>query len=85
MEQMADHVNRFIDRLENQAFPVTNGEDIVDPGKVNPRQITMELIESKGFHQAVIESIGIGIIVVDRDARIISANPVALTIVKKSP
>jgi len=84
IEKMADHVNRFMDKLEKQPFPVANGEDIVEPGKVNPRQVTVELIESVGFHQAVIESIGTGIIVVDRDARIINANSLALTIVDKS-
>jgi len=84
MEQMADHVNKCMDRIEKQPFPPPNGEDLLEPGKLYPRQATVELMDTVVFHQAVTESIGIGIIVVDRDARIINANSLALTIVNRS-
>lgn len=84
MEQMADHVNRFMDKIEKQPFPPPSGENLFEPGKIYPRQVTVELMDTVGFHQAIIESIGIGIIVVDRDARIINANSLALTITDKS-
>jgi CheY-like chemotaxis protein len=84
MEKMADHVNGFMDKIEKQPFPAPDGQNLLEPGSLGPRQVTAELMDKVDFHQAVIESIGIGIIVVDRDARIISANPLALAIVKKS-
>jgi CheY-like chemotaxis protein len=84
IEKMADNVNRFMAGLENQSFPDPNGEEVMEPEKLNPRQITVELMDTVGFYQAVIRSLGIGIIVVDKDARIISANPSALAIIKKS-
>jgi len=49
-----------------------------------PRHITSELIQSVNFQQAITESIGVGVIVIDRDARIISANSLALDIIDKS-
>jgi CheY-like chemotaxis protein len=84
MEQMTDHVNRFMDKVEKQPFPPENAKDLLEPGKVHPRQITVELMDTVGFHQAITESIGVGIIVVDKDARIINANSMALTIIDKS-
>ena len=84
MEKMADHVNELMDKIEKQPFPPPNGENFLERGKLYPRQAAVELIESVGFHQAVTESIGIGIIVVDRDARIINANSLAFTLINKS-
>lgn len=84
MEQMADHVNKLMDKIEKQPFPPRNSESLLEPGKLNPRQATVELMDTVAFHQAVTESIGIGIIVVDRDVRIINANSLALTILNRS-
>jgi PAS domain S-box-containing protein len=84
MEQMADQINIFMDKLEKQPFPIVNGEDIVEPLHLNPRQTTVELMDTVSFYQAVIENIGIGIIMVDKDARIINANSLALAIVGRS-
>ena len=84
IQKMADHVNKFMDKIEKQPFPPPNGEDLVEPVKMHPRQVTVDLMDTVGFHQAVTESIGIGIIVVDRDARIISANSLALAIIHRS-
>jgi len=84
MEQMADHVNRFMDKIEKQPFPPPNGENLLEPGKLYQRQATVELMDTVGFHQAITESIGIGVIVVDRDARIINANSLALAIIHRS-
>jgi PAS domain S-box-containing protein len=43
------------------------------------------LLSALKFHQAVIESLAVGVVVVDVDARIVSANPVAAEILGKSP
>lgn len=83
-EEMADHVNKFMDKIEKQPFPAPSSEDLLEAGKLYPRQATVELMETVNFQRAINESIGIGIIVVDRDARIINANTLALTIINKS-
>jgi PAS domain S-box-containing protein len=84
IEIMADHVNRFMDRIEKAPLPSPNGENILEPGKIHPRKVTAELMETMEFQRAITESIGIGIIVVDRDARITNANSFALSIISKS-
>jgi PAS domain S-box-containing protein len=84
MEKMAGHVNEFMDKIEKQPLPATNGENFLEPDKLHPRQVTVELIDSLNFQRAITESIGIGIIVVDKDAKIINANSLALDIIRKS-
>jgi len=42
------------------------------------------LIQTVNFHRAITESVGVGIMVLDRDTRIIIANPSALEITSKS-
>jgi len=84
MEEMAAQVNRFMDKVEQQPSTAADAEDIVQSGKLSPRQITVELMDTVGFYQAVIEHIAMGIIVVDRDARIITGNPAALDILNTS-
>jgi CheY-like chemotaxis protein len=84
MEKMADHVNEYIDKIEKQPFPPPNGNNLLEPEKVYSRQVTMELMDSVSFHQAITESIWIGIIVLDKDARIMNANSLALDIINKS-
>jgi len=84
MEQMEDQFNRFMEKFEQQPSAVSSGDGVMEAGKLSPRQITVELMDSVGFYQAILRNIGIGIIVVDRDARIISANPPALAVLDKA-
>lgn len=83
MEKMADQVNDFLDRLEKQPLFTQEDNDFLEPGKVYPRQATAELLDSLSFHRAITESTGVGIIVVDKDARIMGANPLALNLINK--
>lgn len=84
MEQMEAHTGEFLDKIEKQPFPPENEEAILEPGKIYPRQATIELIDAISFQRAVIESIGLGIIVVDKDTKIISTNSLALDMINKS-
>lgn len=81
IEKMAEHINRLLDRIDNPSEPSLQGPDVIEPGVLFPRQETIELIEVLGFQRAILESLGIGIIVLDKDARIITANPMALRMV----
>jgi CheY-like chemotaxis protein len=83
IEKMAEQIKEFMDTIERDPFPSSDRKTLIEPGRVWPRQTTVELMESVAFHSSIIENIGIGIVVIDKDARIIRANPRALTIVKK--
>jgi PAS domain S-box-containing protein len=58
---------------------------IRETGGVYPRRDAVELLNSLKFHQAIIESLGVGIIVVDTDTRILNTNSLAFEILAKSP
>lgn len=85
LEEMEDQINVLLDQLESGEAPPKEGSRFLEPGTLYPRQVTRELIDTLNFQKAVIESIGFGIVVVDRDARVISATSRALEILNASP
>ena len=84
LEKMTIQINRMMDHIERYS-----GEAIVDDAgtfdqsDLFPRMETAELIENINFCRAIIASIGIGVIVVDKDARIITGNDVALDVLDR--
>ena len=84
LEQMEDHLNALMDRIENQDVSPEKNKSIIEPGTLYPRQVTAELVEELHFQRAITESMGLGIVVVDKDARIMSANSQALEIANKT-
>ncbi len=84
LEQMEDHLNALMDRIEKQGISPVEDKSIIEPGILYPRQATAELLEKLNFQKAITESIGLGIVVVDKDARIMSANSQALEIANKA-
>jgi len=84
LEQMADDINALMDRIEKQGISPVENKNIIELGTPYPRQATAELVERLNFQKAITESIGLGIVVVDKDARIIDATSQALEISKKS-
>jgi len=84
LEEMTDCFNGFLDRIENKSYLFPGHEILFKPEHIYPTKITMELIESLDFLRAITESIGIGIIVVDKDARVICSNSFALDLLNKS-
>lgn len=83
LEQMEDHLNKLMDRIEIEGISPTENRDVIEPGTLYPRQATAELVEMLNFQKAITESIGLGIVVVDKDARIISATSQAIEISRK--
>jgi PAS domain S-box-containing protein len=73
-----------LNKIEKNPIPAPSDETVFQPDNMIPRHITSELIQSVNFQQAITESIGMGIIVVDRDARIIITNSLALDIINRS-
>jgi CheY-like chemotaxis protein len=84
MEKMAKYIETLLDKIEVEPMPSESDEVIFQAGDLIPRQITDELIQTVNFHRAVTESAGVGIMVLDRDTRIIIANSPALEIMSKS-
>ena len=85
MEKMGEHVDAFMDTLENGTFETQNdGNIFLEPGQVYPRQTTAHLLDMLYYFQAILESAGIGILILDKDAKIINANPYALKIIDNS-
>jgi PAS domain S-box-containing protein len=74
----------FLTEVEFQPFSLPTDKKILAPGNIYPRRDAVELVKSLQFHQAVIECAAVGIIIVDKDARIINANPALLEIVSRS-
>lgn len=85
MDKMERHVNELLDLFEQNKLPPADiQERILEPSDLFPRQTTSEFIESLAFERGLTESIGLGILVVDRDARILRANKMALEILGDS-
>jgi CheY-like chemotaxis protein len=83
LEEMTNIINALLENLEVHGASESNHEQMVETGKLYPRQATAELVEELKFQKAVFDSVGIGILVVDRDARVMSANNMALEILSK--
>ena len=83
LETMASILNDVLDNLEIHGALESPHGQFVDPGNLYPRQATSELVKEMKFQRAVNDSIGIGILVLDRDARIMSANAMALELLNK--
>jgi PAS domain S-box-containing protein len=77
-------LNDFLTDIEIQPFSPPADKKVLAPGNIYPRRDAVELVKSLQFHQAVIECAPVGIIIVDKDTRIINANPALLEIVGRS-
>jgi PAS domain S-box-containing protein len=82
--QLAVKLNEFMAEMETQSFLPPSEKEVLATGNVYPRRDAMELMNSLLFHQAVIESAAVGIIIVDDDTRILNANQAALGIIGTS-
>jgi CheY-like chemotaxis protein len=81
---MTDHINRFLDRLEQQPFLSVRDPELQEPVQLFPRQSTAEMIAVMDFQDAVFHCIGLGIFIADKDAMIIKANEMGLELIEKS-
>jgi PAS domain S-box-containing protein len=84
LQTMGEQINALLDRMEDRPGALSRDEEIIEPGSLFPRQETVELIEVLGFQKAILQCIGVGILVMDRDARILMANQAALGILGES-
>jgi len=83
IDQLTIKLNEFMAEIETQPFSPPVDKKVLATGNVYPRRDAMELLSSLQFHQAVIDSAAMGLIIVDSDTRIINANRTALEIIGK--
>jgi PAS domain-containing protein len=84
LEQMSVEVEEFLERIETNGFSDEDAERFIKPGDLYPRQTISELVDHINYQKFVIESMGAGILIVDKDAKVIDINPVAVDLTKKS-
>jgi PAS domain S-box-containing protein len=85
IDKLTVQLNGLMAEIETQPQSPPEQIKIMKTGGVYPRRDAVGLLSALKFHQAVIESLAVGVVVVDVDARIVSANPVAAEILGKSP
>ncbi len=83
LEEMTEYIGGLLNNLEDHGTIESEREQLVEPGNLYPCQTITELVEKMKFQRAVFDSVGIGILVVDRDARVMSANAMALELLNK--
>ena len=83
LESMLNYVDKFMEFVEGAPALSSADRDLFNQEKVFRRQATVELLESLSFQQGIVESAGMGIIVLERDARIALANTLSLDILNQ--
>jgi PAS domain S-box-containing protein len=81
IDKLTIKLNEFMVEMETQSAMPPSEKKVLATGDVYPRRDAMELMNSLLFHQAVIDSAAVGIIIVDDDTRILNANRAALEII----
>ena len=84
MEKMAVKVNEFMDRIDADSFAVTDTESIMESGTLFPRREAVDLLESLQFQKSIIECLGVGVITLDSDTRILGVNKAVMKILNKT-
>jgi len=84
IEKMAAMFNQFMDSIESNSTIPDPMTSIIESGNIFPRRESSDLIDSLHFQKSIIECIGIGIIILDSDIRIMEVNPLATRILNKS-
>ncbi len=85
IDKLTVQLNGLMAEIETQPQSPPDQIRIMKTGGVYPRRDAVGLLNALKFQQAVIESLAVGVVVVDVDARIVSVNPVAAEILGKSP
>lgn len=81
--KLSIQLDEFIAGIENRTGPPPTEKKILQTGGVFPRRDAMELLVSLDFYQAAVDSLGVGVLILDEDTRIINANTAALAILEQ--
>jgi PAS domain S-box-containing protein len=83
IDRLTAQLNEFMAEIEAQPFYPLTKKKVFENENIFPRREAMELLNTLQFHRAIIENIGVGVIIVDKDTRVLNANSLALDIVQK--
>lgn len=83
-DSLSIQLNDFLTQIESHPLPVNGHPKVLAAGNVFPRRDAVELLNSLKFQQAILAGMGVGVMVVDLDARIIDVNALALKITARS-
>ena len=81
---LAVQINEFITEIETQPVFPSTAKKLFKNGNILPRREAVELVTSLQFHRAIIENLGVGVIILDKDTRVLNVNSTALDILGKS-
>jgi len=84
INKLTVQLNAFMAEFETHPDFPPKVMKIMETGGVYPRRDAVELLNALKFHQAVVESLAVGIIVVDTDTRMLNVNPAAYDTLEKS-
>lgn len=73
-EKTSRQVHELLDNLAENRRPPDKPDNLMLPDVLFPRQDTLELIQAVDYYQAVFENMGVGLLVLDRDSRILKVN-----------
>ena len=78
IEKMKIQFNDFMTKIAAQPFPTNENSAVMYSGKIYPRRESIELMEMLTFQRTIMECLGLGILVCDRDTRVMITNSLAL-------
>jgi PAS domain S-box-containing protein len=84
INKLTVQLNAFMAEFETHPDFTPKVMKIMETGGVYPRRDAVELLNALKFHQAIVDSLGVGIIVVDTDGCIVDVNPAGSDIIDKS-
>jgi PAS domain S-box-containing protein len=84
IDKLTVQLNEFMEEFEAHPFYLPRKRRVFKSRAIFPRREAMELLSALQFHRAIIEHIGVGLLIVDDDTRVLRANSIALEIIQKS-
>ncbi|MDZ7699605.1 MAG: response regulator [Deltaproteobacteria bacterium] len=84
LEQMSSQVEALLDRMEANGFSADDEKWLIETGDLYPRQTISELMDHLNYRKFVIESMGVGVLIVDKDAKVLEINPLAAEMAGRS-
>jgi DNA-binding response OmpR family regulator len=83
VNDMASHLSSILGMIEKGSTPSPSSPEVFQDARLIPRHTIDELLHYVDHTQAVIESLTMGILVLDRKTRVISSNSAALQLVRR--
>jgi CheY-like chemotaxis protein len=83
VEDMTAHLSSVLDMIQKGPPPSPSNPEVFQDTHLIPRHTIDELLHYVNHTQGVIESLALGILVLDRKTRVILSNPAALQLVRR--